>query len=114
MAATKASAVTWPTPGIVINRWQSSNEHASRFMSWLIAAIAPSRASRAASNPRSAPDNAGGSPRFGARIAAGETSRQGLKPFRQFGQQDRLGIGPVRALDRDFRLQDRDEPVLGD
>ena len=41
-------------------------------------------------------------------------SRQGVEPFGQFGEQDRLRAGLVRALDRDLRLEDRHEAVLGD
>jgi hypothetical protein len=47
MAAVKASAVSWPTAGIVIRRRQASDARASRFMSPSIATMALSTASRA-------------------------------------------------------------------
>jgi hypothetical protein len=55
MAATKASAVSWPTPGMVISRRQASDERARRFMSRSIAVIASSTALCAASKPHLLP-----------------------------------------------------------
>jgi hypothetical protein len=54
MAATKASAVSSPTPGIVINRRQAAEALVMRLMSASIAAIALMTAVRAAISPRMA------------------------------------------------------------
>ena len=48
IAATKASAVSWPTPGIVISRRQAAEALAMRLMSASIAATAVITAVRAA------------------------------------------------------------------
>jgi hypothetical protein len=56
MAAVKASAVSWPTPGMLINRWQASDTLTIRLMSASIALTA----ARAAIRPRMAAD----SPRY--------------------------------------------------
>src|ERR1700722_14527010 len=54
IAATKASAVSWPTPGIVISRRQAAEALVIRLMSASIAATAVITAVRAAINPRMA------------------------------------------------------------
>ena len=54
IAATKASAVSWPTPGMVINRRQAAEALVMRLMSASIAATAVITAVRAAINPRMA------------------------------------------------------------
>ena len=54
IAATKASAVSWPTPGIVMSRRQASEALVMRLMSASIAATALMTAVRAASSPRTA------------------------------------------------------------
>ena len=54
IAATKASAVSWPTPGMVISRRQAAEALVMRLMSVSIAATAVITAVRAAINPRMA------------------------------------------------------------
>src|SRR5277367_1039948 len=54
IAATKASAVSWPTPGIVINRRQAAEALVMRLMSASIAATPVITAVRAAIRPRMA------------------------------------------------------------
>ena len=54
IAATKASAVSWPTPGIVISRRQAAEALVMRLMSASIAATAVITAVRAAIKPRMA------------------------------------------------------------
>ena len=54
IAATKASAVNWPTPGIVISRLQAAEALVMRLMSVSIAATAVITAVRAAIRPRMA------------------------------------------------------------
>ena len=54
IAATKASAVNWPTPGMVISRLQAGEALAIRLMSASIAATAVITAVRAAIKPRMA------------------------------------------------------------
>src|SRR5271154_4893375 len=56
IAATKASAVSWPTPGMVISRRQAAEALVMRLMSAWIAATALITAVRAAINPRMATD----------------------------------------------------------
>jgi hypothetical protein len=56
IAATKASAVSWPTPGMVISRLQAAEALAIRLMSASIAATAVITAVRAAIRPRMAAD----------------------------------------------------------
>ena len=56
MAAVKASAVSWPTPGIVISRRQAADALASCLISASIAVTAASTAVRAATRPRMAAD----------------------------------------------------------
>ena len=50
-AATKASVVSWPTPGIVISRLQAAEALAIRLMSLSIAATAAITAGRVRSPP---------------------------------------------------------------
>ena len=52
IAATKARAVSWPTPGMVISRRQAAEALVMRLMSASIAATAVIRAVRAAIKPR--------------------------------------------------------------
>ena len=54
IAATKASAVSWPTPGMVISRRHAAEALVIRLMSVSIAATAVITAVRAALNPRMA------------------------------------------------------------
>jgi hypothetical protein len=54
IVATKASAVSWPTPGMVISRRQAAEALVIRLMSASIAATAVITAVRAAINPRMA------------------------------------------------------------
>ena len=54
IAATKASAVSWPTPGIVMSRRQAAEALVMRLMSVSIAATAVITAVRAAIRPRMA------------------------------------------------------------
>jgi hypothetical protein len=56
IAATKARAVIWPTPGIVISRRQADEALVMRLMSGSIAATAVITAVRAAIRPRMAAD----------------------------------------------------------
>jgi hypothetical protein len=54
IVATKASAVSWPTPGIVISRRQAAEALVMRVMSASIAATALMTAVRAPISPRMA------------------------------------------------------------
>jgi hypothetical protein len=54
IVATKASAVSWPTPGIVISRRQAAEALVMRVMSVSIAATALMTAVRAPISPRMA------------------------------------------------------------
>src|SRR6266566_1386987 len=55
-AAVKASAVSWPTPGMLISRRHASDALTIRLMSASIATTAASTAARAATRPRMAAD----------------------------------------------------------
>src|SRR5271169_4593277 len=55
-AAVKASAVSWPTPGMLISRRQASDALTIPLMSASIATMAASTAARAATRPRIAAD----------------------------------------------------------
>src|SRR5204863_7159493 len=58
-AAVKASAVSWPTPGMLISRRQASDALTIRLISASIATMAASTAARAATRPRMAADRPG-------------------------------------------------------
>src|SRR6266446_6433267 len=58
-AAVKASAVSWPTPGMLISLRQVSDALTIRLMSPSIATTAASTAARAATRPRMAADRPG-------------------------------------------------------
>ena len=73
IAATKASAVNWPTPGIVISRRQAAEALVIRLMSASIVATAVITAVRAAINPRMAAER----PAIPSLIDEGDGQRAG-------------------------------------
>jgi len=78
IAATNASAVNWPTPGIVISRRQATEALVIRLMSASIAATAVITAVRAAIKPRIAAETSNPLACFESLIdeGCGERARQ--------------------------------------
>ena len=100
IAAPKASAVSWPTPGMVISRRQAADALVIRLMSASIAATAVITAVRAVLNPRMAAERPATPSLAQGHPLANQFLRALISERRAWARNDFTGTGlkkPVRA-----------------